>query len=179
MIRLSNRERWFAIGSLILIAAWLIYAWGVNPSIERIETLNRVTLEKNLDLAELKTKSKQYLALTEKLDRLQNNASLDGQEFELLPFVESTTKDCKLSGKIAAIKQDITKLDAVYSEVVVQVRLEKITLSQLVTLLSKIKSSDHFLQIKSLYTKKNTIAPDHLDTVLYISTVKQYDPAKT
>ncbi|TFG48174.1 MAG: hypothetical protein E4H40_05130 [Candidatus Brocadiia bacterium] len=177
-MNLSNRERLFAAGSIILAAAWILYAAAISPAVERIGTLKRVIPQKNLELRQLSAKSDQYLELKNKIDSLRKTASFDGTEFELLPFVEEITKTCKFTEKIAAIKQNINKLDDAYSEIVVELRLQSITLTELVTFLSKITSSEHLLQIKSMYTKKSPGRSDLLDTVLYISTLKQYKNPK-
>ena len=49
---------------------------------------------------------------------------------------------------------------------------KNITLDEMVKLLIKVQSSEHFLQIKSLHTKKSTAISGHLDTVIQISTFK-------
>lgn len=177
-MNLSNRERLFAAGSILLVTAWILYTAAISPAVERIGTLKRVMPQKNLELRQLVAKSNQYLELKNKIDSLRKNTSFDGTEFELLPFVEEITKTCKLTEKIATIKQDINKLDEAYSEIVVELRLQNITLTELVGFLSKITSSEHLLQIKSMYTKKSAGPSDLLDSVLYISTIKQYQSLK-
>ena len=62
--------------------------------------------------------------------------------------------------------------DSDYSEIIVEVGLENLTLEQLVRFLIEIKSSNHSLWIKTLYTKKNAADPRLLDTVIQVSTLK-------
>jgi len=101
---------------------------------------------------------------------------LDQKGFELPAFLESITTQLHLAEKVAAMKQELLQPDSNYCETVVEVKLENITLRQLVDFLLKIKSSNRFLRIKSLYTKKNTSNPDLLDTAIQVSALKLNEP---
>ncbi len=176
MMRLTHRERWLTIGLLVLAAVWALFALSVRPAIGRIETLNRVIPEKQRELDELRASSAQYLALRAKLDDIKRKATSEEGGFELLTSLESMTTEFGLVGKVATMKQEVLQLDSNYYEVTVETRLENLTLKQLIEFLLKIKSSNHLLWIKSLYTKKNATNPNLLDTVIQISTLK---PGKT
>ena len=174
MMQLTHRERWLAIGLAVFITSWGLFAFGINPAIERIETLNRIIPEKQTMLEELRKKSEQYLALRTGLDGLKKETASEEKVFEPLPFLESTIKEAGLAKKTVSIKQDVLQLDSSYSEVIVEVKLEDITLKQIVEFLLKIKSSNHSLRIKSLYARKNVANPNLLDTAIQISVLKTH-----
>jgi predicted nuclease of restriction endonuclease-like (RecB) superfamily len=155
-----------------------LFAFGIRPAAERIETLNRVISEKQRALGELRTKSAQYLVLRASLDDYKRKATSEEKGFELLPFLESINKELHLAEKVAAMKQEILQIDSNYCEIIVETELENLTLKQLMEFLLKIKSSPHHLQIKSLYTKRNTANPNRLDTVIQISTLELNDAAQ-
>lgn len=176
MMRLTHRERWLVVGLIVLVATLALFVFGIRPAIERIETLNRVTPEKQGEFDELRAKSAQYLALRAKLDDIERKVASEEKGFELLTFLESITTELGLVEKVATMKQGVLQLDSNYCEIIVETKLENLTLKQLIEFLLKIKSSNHFLWIKSLYTKKNTTNPNLLDTVIQISALK---PSKT
>ncbi len=176
MMRLTHRERWLTVGLLVFAAVWALFALSIRPAIERTETLNRVIPEKQRELDKLRAKSAQYLVLRGRLDDIEKKVASEDKGFELLTSLESMTTEFGLVGKVATMKQEVLQLDSKYCEVIVETRLENLTLKQLIEFLLKIKSSNHFLWIKSLYTKKNTTNPNLLDTVIQISTLK---PSKT
>ena len=171
-MQLTHRERWLAIGLAVFITSWGLFTFGVTPAIERIETLSRIIPEKQTMLEELRKKSKQYLSLRTGLDGLKKETASEGKVFEPLPFLESTIKESGLAKKTVSIKQDVLQLDSSYSEVIVEVKLEDITLKQIVEFLLKIKSSNHSLRIKSLYARKNAANPNLLGTAIQISVLK-------
>lgn len=171
-MRLTRRERWLAVSMAVLIAAWLLFTVAIRPAIERMETLNRVIPEKQRTLQELRTKSARYLVLRAGLDNLQRQADAGEKEFELLAFLESITNDLHLAEKVTMMKQQVVQLDSDYSETIVEVKLENITLKQLVEFLLTTKSSNQFLCVRSLYTRKNVANPNLLDAVTQISTLR-------
>ena len=124
------------------------------------------------DLGDIKTKSRLYLDLQTELDEFKRKVDDQKNDFKLLTFLESTVNREGLTEKITTMKQKALPLDSNYTEIIVEVGLENITLDQMVKLLLKLNSSNHFLKIKSLYTKKSTRVPNLLDMVMQISTFK-------
>ncbi len=176
MIRLTRRERWLAVGLAVLITTWMLFTFTIRPAVERMKTLNRVIPESQRQLQQLRTKNAQYLALQARLDNYKNRAISKEKGVELPAFLESITKQSGLAEKIATMRQEVLPLDSNYYEMVAELRLENLTLKQLVEFLLKIKTSEHLLRIKSLYAKKNVANPNLLDVMIQISTLK---PNKT
>jgi len=171
-MRLTHRERRLIVGLVVVVGAWVLFALGIRPAIERIATLNRAIPEKQRVLEELRTKNAEYLALRASLDSYKEKAASAEKGFELLTFLESITTELRLAKKVAKMKQEVSQLDSNYCETIVVIELESLTLKQLVEFLLKNKSSDHLSRIKSLYAKKNTTNPNLIDTVIQISTLK-------
>ncbi|MFA5239267.1 MAG: hypothetical protein WC476_06115 [Phycisphaerae bacterium] len=172
MIRLTNRERWLALGMAVVITAWVLFAFGISPALERTETLSRIIPEKLKELVQIHAKSAQYLALRAEIDDYKAKAASDEKGFELLPFLESINNQLNLTENVTAMKQEVLQIDLNYCEIVVETELKNITLQQLMEFLSKAKSSPNHLHIKSLYTKKSLANPGLLDTTLQIAILK-------
>ncbi len=68
--------------------------------------------------------------------------------------------------------QQVLQIDSNYSETVVEVRLENLSLGHLVNFLWKIESSQVLARTKSLYIKRNATNKDLLDSVLEIHNAK-------
>ena len=176
MMPFTRREQSLFLGLLVFVAAWALLAFAVRPAIDRMETLRRVIPEKTMALQQLLAKSKQYLALKAGLDNLKRNADSQKSKFELLTFIESTTRKEGLTEKVTTMKQKLYPLDSNYSEIIVEVGMENLSTEQLLKFLLKIKSSNQFLQIHSLYTKKSVANPNLLDSVIQVSTLKSTEP---
>ena len=139
MIRLSRREKLLFVAVVVLISAWLLFAFAVKPAIERIETLTRVISEKQDQLQKLSARSNEYIFLRDSLSNLRTKVASQEKEFELLPFLESLIRECGLVKKVATMKQHVSQLEPKYYETIVEIRLESLTLRQLVDFFWKVK----------------------------------------
>jgi len=172
MIRLTRREKLLAGGLVTFIAVWSLFGVGVKPALVRIETLNRVISKKQQELEKVRAGSKEYIFLRDSLENLHTKIASQQKTFELLPFLESLIEECGLSQNVASMKQHVLEIDSNYSETIVEVRLEKLTLRRLVDFLGKVETLQVLVRTKSLYIKKNATNKDRLDSVIEIHNVK-------
>ena len=174
MIRLTHRERWLITAITTIVAVWAFYIFGLRPEIESIKTLNRVIPENQAKLAELKAKSRQYLALAAAMENVKNNKVGGPDNFELVPFLESTCKDCGLAKKVVTMKQQVIAADSKYSEITADIQFENITLQQLVEFLLKTGSLNKPLWVKSLYVSQAKTDLSLIGVTLQISSFKPH-----
>ena len=168
-MRITNRERGLLITIAVFTLLWAGYSFGLKPVAERIETLNRVIPDNEKKLQELNIKSRQYINLSA---LLPDNNDLAGQkDFNLAAFLESIYTDSGLS-KNVTIKQNMYVLDSKYSEMVVELQLDNITLQQLTEFLLKTDLPNQPLWIKSLYITKSKLGPNYIDAVLQLSSLQ-------
>ena len=175
-MQLTYRERWMIVGTIVFLGLWAVYALGVRPAVERLQTLKRVIPEQQQVLEKLRVKSAQYLAMQDELDGYKQRALLEGKDFEPLRFLESTVNQMNLTKKLSSMKQEMLQLDSSYCEVIVEIKLQAVSLEQLVELLLKVRASSYPLRIRSLYTKKSSAEPELLDTLIQISALKTSSP---
>ncbi len=167
-MRLTHRELRLVIGSVVFVAAWALFVFGVKPALERIETLNRTIPEKQSELEQLNIKAGEYIVLYEGLKDLRTKIDLQEKTFELLPFVESLVQECGLTKNVVTMKQVVSQLETNYHETIVEIKMENLTLRQLIDFLWKIQSSKVLVRTQSLYIKKNLINTNLLDSTIEI-----------
>lgn len=172
MIRLTQREKLLAGGIVISIAAWSLFTAGIKPALARIETLNRVIYEKQQELDKVRARSKEYIFLRNSFDNLRTKVSSQQKTFELLPFLDSLIGECGLEENVATMTQQVLPIDENYSETIVEVRLESLSLNQLVDFLLKIESSHVLARTKSLHIQSNAKSKNLLDSVVEIHNAK-------
>lgn len=170
-MRITNKERRLFIISVIFALIWAGYAFGLKPAIERIETLNRVIPENEKKLQQLIVKSRQYNALSAVLPGV-NNGIRDNNDFELAAFLESVYTNSGLAKKVITMKQNTLPVDSKYSEMVVEIQLDNITLQQLIEFLLKTELPNRPLWVKSLYITKTNAGPNLIGVVLQLSSLK-------
>ena len=171
-MRLTHRELWLVTGLVFFVAAWTLFVLGIRPALERIETLNRVIPEKQSELEQLSIKTGEYIVLYDGLKDLRTKIDLQEKTFELLPFVESLVQECGLTKNVVTMKQMASQLETNYLETVVEIKLENLTLRQLVDFLWKIQSSKVLARTERLYIKKNLTNTNLLDSIVEIRNLK-------
>ena len=158
-------------GLVVFMALWATYVLGICPAERRINTLNRVIPEKQQVLKQIDAKSGQYRSLKAQLNQYKHKAGHREKDFELLRYVEAAVREMKMDNSVTSMKQDIMEFNGGYSQITGEVKLESVSLQQLVGLLLKVKNSPYGLKTSSLYVRKNTKNPEYLDVLIQISTL--------
>jgi len=172
MLQLTRREKRFALGLAIFIAAWTCYGSIIKPALARLETLQRVIPEKQTTLSRLTDLSCQYSTLAQQSDRIQQTLTNQQNDFALLPFLENIIEKSNLSEKLVSMQTDHRQLTPDYSETLATIKLEQLTLNQLVQCLAEIHSANPCIRIKSLNLQKNPQAPKKLDPTIQIANLQ-------
>lgn len=168
MIRLTKREKRAGVVLTGFILVWLLFAFVIEPARERIETLERVLPEKQAELAKLEAAAKEYAHLTNRDSDMRSTVNSQSETFELLPFLESLVQQFGLDKNNAKMQQKVLPLGTEYSQTVVEMELQGVSLGRLVEFLSKIESSEVLAHIASLYIKKSRTKKDTLDATIEI-----------
>jgi type II secretory pathway component PulM len=171
-MRLTYREHVLIAGGVVLMAGWALFAFGIRPALERIETLNRVIPEKESELERLRIDAREYVALREEMEGLHAKIASQEKTFELLPFIESLVQECGLAQNVLAIEPVASQPEGDYQEIVVEIEMENVTLRQLCDFLWKVRSSKVVTSAKRIYIKKNFANPDRLDSQVEIRNLK-------
>lgn len=168
MIRLTKREKLLAGGLVIFASAWSLFAVGVKPALDRIDTLDRVISEKQLELEEIRTISKEYIHLNKGLGNIRTKEDARQDTPELLPFLDSLIAECGLSKNVESMKRQVAQIDSNYSEIIIEVKIKSVPIGRLVDFLGKIEMSRNQARTKSLYIKRNISNKNLLDSVIEI-----------
>ena len=171
-MRLTRGEHLLAAGVVVLMAVWALFALGVTPAIERIETLKRVIPERQSELERLRVYAKEYTALRKDIEGLRTKIASQDKTFELLPFIESLVQQCDLTQNLVTMEQVASLPETDYQEIVVEMEMENLTLRQLCDFLLKVRSSEVLTSTKKVSIKKNLANPDLLDSRLEIRNLR-------
>ncbi len=167
MMHLTRREKLLVLASALLLVVWGLFTFTVKPAIARTKTLQRIIPEKRNELARLCDKSEEYISLRRSLDELRAKVASQKEGFELLPFLESLIRQCGLAQNVG-MKPQTVPLAANYRQIIVEIKLEKLVLSQLVDFLLKVQSPDALVRARTLHVKRNPANPDLLDATVEI-----------
>ncbi len=171
MIQLAPREKTLSIFLVAALGAWAAWTLAVKPAQERIHKLEQIIPEKQTQLRELQAKGTEYMALANEFKGLRAKMASQDPSFQLMPFLETMIQRHKLAGHVTKMSQNTVQPQPDYSETVVTIEMQDVTLKQLISFLSAVETTDAVVRVGSLHIRK-----DATNDALIDSTVEVYSP---
>lgn len=170
---MTRREMLLAAGLGAFVAVWATYSLVVGPALERMETLNRVIPEKQNELESMRVKAAEFAALRDGIDGMRAKIASQDPTTELLPLVEALVNKCGLSQNLVAMEPPQTsQFGSGYTQTVVEIKMEKLTLRQIFDFISQLQSSPILAGTKRLYIKKNARDASLLDAEVEVRNLR-------
>ncbi len=168
----ADRERVvLGVGALIVLAL-AAYAFVVDPLIARSARLDRRTVQRQDDLGRVTRLAAQYRSAADRVAGLDQRVSAPGS-FPLLSFLEETASAQQMRNRLTSIRPQPVQTLAPYREITAEVKLESITLAQVVAYLDALDRAPQRVRVKLLRLKTRYADPKLLDGSLLVSTYER------
>ena len=138
--RLERRERIFLWGGIIFVCCFLIFQGIVSPYLEAKQKLESSLLRARNDMLEMEILQSQYQDLRKRQGEISRMIDQRQPGFSLFTFLEQQANAVRVKDRVTYMKPSSTELDDGFQESAVEMKMEQITLKQLVDFLSKIES---------------------------------------
>ena len=146
------RERLFLGGAGAMLVLFLIFQSAINPLFKHSADLDRQIVTARRQLAELRTMQQEYQRQKTVVDNI--NSQLKRQKnFAIFSRLEEFAGQTGIRNKILYMKPTVSTPSEVYNEESVEIKMEGVTLEQLVRYLHQIENSPQLLKIKRLEIK--------------------------
>lgn len=166
----SPRERIFVAAGGALAAATLVFLLIVDPLMATIDKLDRQARRKAKDSQELALVAQDYLLKQARMAKLEARMPSPPTQFSLLAFMEEATTTAQIRDRIAGMQPQAPIVVQGYLETAVDLRLDGVTLPQLLALLATIEQAPYEVQVRHLQMKPKYDNPINLDASLKIVT---------
>ena len=171
MVHLSHRERYLAGSVALIVGCWALYAAVAAPVRDRIATLQRVIPDKRDELREVQARSAEYSAKREAFEGLRARIAAHEPDFELPSYLEALVEKQQLGAHVATMTPNTLQLQPDYSETIVGIELEAVSLEQLARFLEQIETSRAFAAVGSLHIYRSP-----QDAALLNATIEIHSP---
>jgi len=170
--RLSSRERW-VLGGGSLVALLLIgYANFFAPAWERMALLERLIPRKESEVREFAALKDEYLRISEEIQKIEEGLPREN-EFSPLSFLEEKAARNQIRSNIAYIRPLPPQVHASYREILVEVKVQGVTLARVIPFLNAIETAPYTLRIKRLSLKTRFSDPTHMDITFLVSSYEK------
>ncbi|MFZ5874971.1 MAG: type II secretion system protein GspM [Nitrospirota bacterium] len=169
----TGRERLVLGGGAAAVLVLAVYGLAVDPLLERNALLDRRIANRQEDFDRVSKLSAEYRVAADQVAILDQRVSTTPGSFALLSFLEESATAQQIRNRLASIRPQPAQTSAPYREVTAEVKLEAITLPQIVAYLEALDRAPQRLRIKSLRLKTRYADPKLLDGSFVVSTYER------
>jgi len=165
-MKLESRDKKTLLIGGVAAALILLYVYVFSPLTDDLGRKRDLIPKREKELAEMREMAKQYQEIQK---RLKDAQAVSSQRGPLLTEIENLTRRANLSSKIVSLKPQTGTQAAGYTESVVEVRLDNITLYDVVNYVFLLEKSA--FRIKKLTFKPRYDNPKLLNATILVASV--------
>jgi len=168
MKQLSPRELMMVSSAAIVVVATLIYFALIAPYLETMERLDRKIASRQQQLQQVKELQQDYRQIQGQIKSLQRRQANAG-DFALFAYVESQVSRIAGRENLTSMRPMPAVTHNDITEEAVEIKLDNVSLGQMLQLLQSFDSAPVPLQVKALQLKVRFDNTQQLDSSLRIS----------
>ncbi len=166
----SQRERIIVAAGGAVVAATLSFLLIIDPLMATIDKLDRQARRKAKDSQELALVAQEYVVKQARIAKLEQRMPIPPAQFSLLAFMEEATTTAQIRDRITGMQPQAPIVVQGYQETAVDLRLDGVSLPQILALLVVIEQAPYDVQVHHLQLKPKYDNPVNLDATLRIVT---------
>ena len=166
----SQRERIIVAAGGALVAVTLAFLLIIDPLMATIDNLDRQTRRKAKESQELALVAQEYVVKQARIAKLEQHMPIPPAQFSLLAFMEEATTTAQIRDRITGMQPQASIVVQGYQETAVDLRLDGVSLPQILALLVAIEQAPYDVQVHHLQLKPKYDNPVNLDATLRIVT---------
>jgi len=174
-MQLRRRDKVVVLGGIGGLALLMVIQFGVRPALGQISTLRRVVRDKHEILAQMQAKTLEYRMLQAEVGRLGSTIAGQQEGRRILSTVEGIRKASGLPDNVLSLKPSTAPINAEYQQTIVEIRMEGVTLAQLITFLAQLDSLNLVGGVRSLDIRTAERSAGLLRAVIQLTTLMSVD----
>jgi len=172
-MQLAKREKYLVVLAVTVIVFGLVIQFALMPFLEKRERYkNNLTVKQN-NLQQMLALRGEYLLLQQDSDTLAQRLAKRPKSFTLFSFLEKAAGDAGVKNNIKSMKPSASTGKGPFKESLVEMKLERITLGQMVSYLKLIESPENLVGVKRASIQSNKKETEFLDVVLQVLTFSE------
>jgi general secretion pathway protein M len=170
--QLNQRERVFVIAGGIALILALLYFAILMPYRSALTKLDSRIAVRSQQLQEVKSLRAQYLALQQQISQVERLVK-NSQEFSALTFIENLVQQTAGRENLLSMRPQAPQVQGEFMTDSVEIKLEKLTLKQVLELLWGVEKASTPMQVENLYLKQRFDDRALLDATMTITALRR------
>ena len=171
-MKLARREKYLVSAAALFVAFFLLFEFLIVPFFETRRRVQRGVRAKEEGLEEIVRLSSDYQRYQKGSQDIKQILARRKKGFTLFSFLEEAAGNADVKDHIKSMKPSTSAAPGPYKESLVEIKLEAVTLKQLIGYLSRIESPDNVVSIKRISINENKRKSGYLDAILQVLTFR-------
>jgi len=171
-MKLARREKYFVSVAVCSVVAFSLFQFLILPFFQERAHIRRGIKAKEAGLSEMVNLTAEYRAHQKGSQGIKQILARRHKTFTLFSFLERAAGQAGVKEHIKYMKPSDSKAIGHYKESIVEMKLEAITLKQLVGYLYRIESPERGISLKRILIKETKRKSGYLDAVLQVMTFR-------
>lgn len=167
---MSKREKYYLAGGIGFVVLFFVVQFVFFPLVEARENLARATRVHEKALADIMKLSAECKSLQTDTVSIDRAIAARPADFTLFSFLERQAGEAGLKGNIKYMKPSLSAEGTPYKESSVEMRLEDVTLEQLVEYLYLVESPAFLVHVKRISIKQGVGGSEYLTALIHLVT---------
>lgn len=170
--KLNSRERWVLFGGIGFVACFLLLQLVIIPVLDARNNLEKSIARKKQELIEIKLLQQEYYTLKSEEGTIQARINQRPAGFTLFTFLDQKATEAKVKKQIMYMKPSTVTGDEL-NEAMVEMKLQQITLADLVGFLRLVESDENVVFIRRFSIQESGDKQGYFDSILQIVTFEK------
>ena len=168
--KLEKREKRIVLAGALFLLCFALFHFAVSPLLRARDQSEKAVIQKKEDIIKIRQLQGEYRKLQNQAVDIQSRLQKRSPSFTLFSFIEERATKAKVKQQINSMTPSSSGGEGPLQESRVDLKLERISLQQLVDFLQQIESKDDVVMIKRISIQQNSKEEGALDAVLQIIT---------
>lgn len=170
--KLNSRERWVLFGGMGFVVCFLLLQLVIVPVLDARNNLEKSIARKKQELIEIELLQQEYYTLKSEEGTIQARINQRPAGFTLFTFLDQKATEAMVKKQIMYMKPSTVTGDEL-NEAMVEMKLQQITLADLVGFLRLVESVEHVVFIRRFSIQESGDKQGYFDSILQIVTFEK------
>jgi len=168
--KLEKREKQIVTAGLIFLVCFAVFHFLVSPLLQARQQTQKALIHKKEDIQKISQLQAKYYKLQNQAVNIEERLQKRSPSFSLFSFIEEKATNAKVKQQINSMTPSTSEGEGSLRESRVDLKLERISLQQLVDFLKEIESAKDVVMIKRISIQENSREDGALDAVMQVIT---------
>ena len=170
--RMARREKLMVGGLIIMVTAILFFSLVMSPLLDSRQRLQKSLTKKQVQLQAVRDLQKEYRVLQHTSGDIQKRLKTRPENFTLFAFIEQQAAAAGIKQQINYLKPSEVESTGPLRESRVDMKLQKITLKDLVKFLKGVESHEKVVSVNRISIQEHGKEQGYLNAVLQVVTFR-------